>query len=89
MFYESHHFTFQLNSQEVLFTLSELLDKPWSKVSSLPPGTRLHFHRKYVGFGVPTFQLLMLINFHRLLPKSRSLDFRYVIDFLRDKKFLY
>ena len=37
-------FTFQLNSWEV-FTLSDLLDKPWSQVSSLPPGTCLHFYR--------------------------------------------
>ena len=28
------------------FTLSDLLDKPWSQVSSLlPPGTCLHFYR--------------------------------------------
>ena len=26
------------------FTLSDLLDKPWSQVSSLLPGTRLHFY---------------------------------------------
>ena len=35
-------FTFQLNSY-VGFTLSDLLDKPWSQVSSLPPGTCLQF----------------------------------------------
>ena len=27
------------------FTLSDLLDKSWSQMSSLPPGTCLHFYR--------------------------------------------
>ena len=36
------------------FTLSELLDKPWTQMSSLlPPGTCLHFYRT-IGSSIPT-----------------------------------
>ena len=36
------------------FTLSDLLDKPWSKVSSiLPPGTCIQFFSR-IGFSIPT-----------------------------------
>ena len=36
------------------FTLSNLLDKPWSQVSSLlPPGTCLQFLSR-IGFSIPT-----------------------------------
>ena len=37
------------------FTLDDLLDKPWSQVSSLlPPGTSLRFYRAYIAFSIPT-----------------------------------
>ena len=39
-----HHFYFPAQLVGG-FTLSDLLDKPWSQVSSLPPGTCLHFYR--------------------------------------------
>ena len=40
-----HHFYFPVQLERG-FTLSDLLDKPWSQVSSLsPPGTCLHFYR--------------------------------------------
>ena len=39
-----HYHHFYIQAQLVGgFTLSDLLDKPWSQVSSLPPGTFLHF----------------------------------------------
>ena len=44
------------------FTLSDLLDKPWSQVSSLlPPGARLHFYHAE-GSALP-----LLVDFHRML----------------------
>ena len=39
----NHHFYFA--AQLLGFTLSDLLDKPWSQVSSLPPGAGLYFYR--------------------------------------------
>ena len=56
--YFHHHFYFP--AQLVGFTLSDLLDKPWSQVSSLP-GTRPHFYRTY-GSAFP-----LLVDFHRML----------------------
>ena len=54
------HFYFP--AQLVGFTLSDLLDKPWSQVSSLlPPGARLQFLSR-VGFSIP-----LLVDFHRML----------------------
>ena len=35
------------------FTLSDLLHKPWSQVSSLPPGACLKFLSR-IGFSIPT-----------------------------------
>ena len=47
-------FIFQLNSLEV-FTLANLLDKPWSQASSLlPPGACLYFYRASMGCSIPT-----------------------------------
>ena len=50
--YFHHHFYFP--AQLVDFTLSDLLDKPWSQASSLlPPGTFLLFLSR-IGFSIPT-----------------------------------
>ena len=41
-----HYHHFYIQAQLVGgFTLSDLLDKPWSQVSSLPPGTCLPLYR--------------------------------------------
>ena len=40
-----NHFYFPAQLVVGGFTLSDLLEKSWSQVSSLPPGTRLHFYR--------------------------------------------
>ena len=57
--YLNHHFHFP--AQLVLiggFTLSDLLDKLWSQVSSLlPPGTCLQFLSR-IGFSIPTARRL-------------------------------
>ena len=71
-FFLNHHFHFpaQLVGR---FTLSDLLDKPWSQVSSLlPPGTYLQFLSR-IGFSIPTarrFSSNVAIN------NSRSRAFR-------------
>ena len=68
------HFCFPARSSRS-FTLCDLLDKPWSQVSSiLPPDTCLHFYHAY-GSAFP-----MLVNVHRmLLFNSRSHAVRYSI----------
>ena len=44
-FFSNHHFHFPAQL-EGGFTLGDLLDKPWSQVSSLlSPGTCLYFYR--------------------------------------------
>ena len=51
-FFQNHHFHFP--AQLVGFTLSDLLDKPLSQVSSLlPPDTCLQFLSR-IGFSIPT-----------------------------------
>ena len=63
------------------FTLSDLLDKPWSQVSSLlPPGTCLQFLSR-IGFSIPT-----ALRFSSNVANSRSRAFRP--SFLCKKKFL-
>ena len=53
------------------FTLSDLLDKPWSQVSSLlPPGTCLQFLSR-IGFSIPTAR-----RFSSSVANSRSRAFR-------------
>ena len=53
------------------FTLSDLLDKPWSQVSSLlPPGTCLQFLSR-IGFSIPTAR-----RFSSNVANSRSRAFR-------------
>ena len=56
-FFFNHHFYFPAQLVGG-FTLSDLLDKPWSQVSSLPPGTCLQFLSRK-GFSS--------VNFHRIL----------------------
>ena len=76
----NHHFYFP--SQLVgVFTLSDLLDKPWSQVQFLsPPGTCLHFSSR-IWFTFP-----LLIDFHRmLLTNGLALSAN---QFLRKKKSL-
>ena len=65
-----HHFYFP--SQLVGgFTLSDLLDRPWSQVSSLlPPGTCLQFVSR-IGFSIPTAS-----RFSSNVAISRSRAFR-------------
>ena len=61
IFYSVDHFDF---SAQLVggSTLSDLLDKPWSQVSSvLPPGTCLQFSSR-IGFSIP-----LLVDFHRML----------------------
>ena len=63
-------FACQPNSLEVLFTLSGLLGKPWSQVSTrLPPGTCF---LSLVGFSIPTAR-----RFSSSIAISRSRAFRY------------
>ena len=52
------------------FTLSDLLDRPWSQVSSLPPGTCLQFLSR-IGFSIPTAHRFLLN-----VANSRSRAFR-------------
>ena len=49
-----------------MFTVSGVLDKPCSQVSSLlPPGINIpSFYRAYVGVSIPA----VLVGFHRILP---------------------
>ena len=68
-FYFYHHF--HSPAQLVGFTLSDLLDKPWSQVSSLlPPGTCLQFLSR-IGFSIPTARRLS-----SNITSSRSSAFR-------------
>ena len=61
LFCFNHHFHFPAQLVGG-FTLSDLLDKPWSQVSSLlPPGTCLQFLSR-IGFSIPTAR-----RFHRML----------------------
>ena len=65
-------FTLQRISRE-RFTLSGLLDKPWSQVFSFPPpppGTCLYF---FIAHGVQHshFQPFVLVDFHSILTLSR------------------
>ena len=78
----NHHFHFP--AQLVFiggFTLSDLLDKPWSQVSSslLPPGTCLQLLSR-IGFSVPTAR-----RFLSNVANSRSPDFRYNNFFMQEK----
>ena len=66
------------------FTLSDLLDKPWSQVSSLlPPGTRLQFLSR-IGFSIPTAR-----RFSSNVANSRSRAFRYSIFYARKSPYEY
>ena len=57
------------------FTFSDLLDEPWSQVSSLPsPGTCPNFF-PCIGFSVPSFHLSMFFDVHRFFADSRSRAF--------------
>ena len=67
-FYRHFYFPAQLVGG---FTLGDLLDKPWSQVSSiLPPGTCLQFLSR-IGFGIPTAR-----RFLSNVSNSRSRAFR-------------
>ena len=59
-FFFGHHFYFPAQLGGSL-SLSDLLDKPWSQVSSLPPGTCLQFLSR-IGLAFP-----LLVDFHRML----------------------
>ena len=66
-----HHFYFPAQLVGG-FTLSDLLDRPWSQVSSLlPPGTCLQFLSR-IGFSIPTAR-----RFSLNVANSRSRAFRY------------
>ena len=68
-----HHFYFPAQLVGGV-TLSDLLDKPWSQVSSLlPPGTCLQFLSR-IGFGIPTAR-----RFSSNVAISRSRAFRKTI----------
>ena len=61
-----HRFFFRAQPV-IIFVLSDLLDKPWSQMSSLPAATCLHFF-SCIGFiSIPTFQLYMLVDVYRTL----------------------
>ena len=54
------------------FTLSDLLDKPWSQVSApSPSGMCLHFYRAQAWFSIPTAR-----RFSSHVANSRSRAFR-------------
>ena len=65
-------FTLQLNSYDMIgdFTLSDLLDKPWSQVSSLLPRYVPSFLSR-IGFSIPTAR-----RFSSSVANSRSRAFR-------------
>ena len=71
-FFFNHHFYFPAQLLIVGgFTISDLLDKRWSQVSSLlPPGTRLQFLSR-IGFSIPTAR-----RFSSNFANSRSRAFR-------------
>ena len=65
LFFVFHHHFYFPAQLVVDFTLSDLLDKPWSQVSSLlPPGSCLQFLSR---IGYSAFPLLVDF-FHRMLP---------------------
>ena len=69
-YYFYHHFCFPAQLVGG-FTLSDLLDKPWSQVSSLfPTGTCLQFLSR-IGFSIPTAR-----RFSSNVANSRSRAFR-------------
>ena len=71
-------FASQLNSYLIGgFILNDFSDKPRSRVGvvpSPPPGTCLHFYRAQ-----GSEFLLLLVDFHPMLPNSRSRAFRYLL----------
>ena len=54
-------------SSSTCYTVSERLDKPWSLVSSVPPPRYVHLCLSRIGFSIPTSELCMLVDFHRIL----------------------
>ena len=75
----NHHFHFPAHLV-VGFTLSDVLDKPWSRVSSLlPPGTCLQFLSR-IGFSIPTAR-----RFSSNVVNSRSRAFPLIIIFFARK----
>ena len=72
--YFNHHFHFPAQLDVGGFTLSDLLDKPWSQVSSLlPPVTCLQFLSR-IGFSISTTR-----RFSSNVANSRSGAFRWSI----------
>ena len=77
VFLFSHHFYFPAQLVGG-FTLSDLLDKPWSQVSSLlPPGTCLLFLSR-IGLSIPAAR-----RFSSKVANSRSRAFRLSIFYAR------
>ena len=56
-----------------IFFFFQLLVKPWSKVSSLLPPPYMPSSLSRIGFSIPTFLLLMLVDFYRICTASRWL----------------
>ena len=80
-FYHHFYFPAQLVGS---FTLSDLLDKPWSQVSSLlPPGTCLQF-LSHIGFSIPA-----VCRFSSNVPNSRYRTFRESIFYERESPYEY
>ena len=49
------------------FTLGDLLEKPWTRVSSLlPPSASLYFSWR-IGFSIPTTITAVIVGFHRMM----------------------
>ena len=67
---------FTLTQRRVIFTLSDLLDKPWSRVPSFPPPARAFiFIEHRIHFSIPTFELYVVdyifiysFGLHRITP---------------------
>ena len=64
-----HHFYSYSPAQLVrgFVTLSDVLDKLWSLVPSLPPPRYVPSFLSRTGYSIPTFRLFMLVDLHRIL----------------------
>ena len=81
--FSDHHFYFPAHLVGG-FTLSDLLDKPWSQVSSLlSPRTCLQFLSRNAGFSIPTAR-----RFSLNVANSRSRAFRSSFFYARKLKSL-
>ena len=69
-----------------MFTLSDRLDKSWSQMSSLLPPGRCFIFLSRKGFAIPTFQLLILVDFRQNLLTRAPVALSASVNFEAGKK---